>query len=114
MTLHLAELTPRERVGQISQFSVPVAIVAGAALGRLWWHAPLAQPPLKLQRSKPQSSDLHERLRSEEHTSELQSPYDLVCRLLLEKKKPHDRLQILGRRLLSVSPSHAFHHRVTA
>src|SRR5437867_10912252 len=27
------------------------------------------------------------RLRSEEHTSELQSPYELVCRLLLEKKK---------------------------
>src|SRR5437867_9384511 len=26
-------------------------------------------------------------VRSEEHTSELQSPYDLVCRLLLEKKK---------------------------
>src|SRR2546428_7401174 len=26
-------------------------------------------------------------LRSEEHTSELQSPSDLVCRLLLEKKK---------------------------
>src|SRR5207248_11780654 len=25
--------------------------------------------------------------RSEEHTSELQSPYELVCRLLLEKKK---------------------------
>src|SRR5207248_11767958 len=25
--------------------------------------------------------------RSEEHTSELQSPYDLVCRLLLEKQK---------------------------
>src|SRR5437867_8718963 len=25
--------------------------------------------------------------RSEEHTSELQPPYDLVCRLLLEKKK---------------------------
>src|SRR5438094_3260989 len=29
--------------------------------------------------------------RSEEHTSELQSPYDLVCRLLLEKKKSHTR-----------------------
>src|SRR5438034_4677700 len=27
-------------------------------------------------------------LRSEEHTSELQSHSDLVCRLLLEKKKP--------------------------
>src|SRR5437868_12931666 len=28
-------------------------------------------------------------LRSEEHTSELQSRFDLVCRLLLEKKKSH-------------------------
>src|SRR2546426_8812060 len=28
-----------------------------------------------------------ERRRSEEHTSELQSPCNLVCRLLLEKKK---------------------------
>src|SRR5260370_10667416 len=27
--------------------------------------------------------------RSEEHTSELQSHLNLVCRLLLEKKKPH-------------------------
>src|SRR5207248_5392300 len=27
----------------------------------------------------------HVSFRSEEHTSELQSPYDLVCRLLLEK-----------------------------
>src|SRR5438094_10465902 len=29
--------------------------------------------------------------RSEEHTSELQSPYDLVCRLLLEKKKQTEK-----------------------
>src|SRR5258708_18054271 len=29
--------------------------------------------------------------RSEEHTSELQSPDHLVCRLLLEKKKPQHR-----------------------
>src|SRR5207249_5919793 len=29
--------------------------------------------------------------RSEEHTSELQSRFDLVCRLLLEKKKPPAR-----------------------
>src|SRR5438876_5663293 len=28
-----------------------------------------------------------DRVRSEEHTSELQSPVHLVCRLLLEKKK---------------------------
>src|SRR5690348_17852301 len=34
-------------------------------------------------------SALHrgKRMRSEEHTSELQSPVHLVCRLLLEKKK---------------------------
>src|SRR5207248_10670721 len=32
----------------------------------------------------PADADLEDR--SEEHTSELQSPYDLVCRLLLEKK----------------------------
>src|SRR5438874_6038577 len=32
-------------------------------------------------------SRLHRAVRSEEHTSELQSRRDLVCRLLLEKKK---------------------------
>src|SRR2546426_9826910 len=30
-------------------------------------------------------------MRSEEHTSELQSPCNLVCRLLLEKKKRRNR-----------------------
>src|SRR5436853_4522197 len=37
--------------------------------------------------------------RSEEHTSELQSLRHLVCRLLLEKKKPHlteELLSLLG------------------
>src|SRR5256885_4482332 len=33
------------------------------------------------------------RSRSEEHTSELQSPCNLVCRLLLEKKKKSRQLQ---------------------
>src|SRR5699024_12174512 len=32
--------------------------------------------------------------RSEEHTSELQSRFDLVCRLLLEKKKNRKRLML--------------------
>src|SRR5437867_4619929 len=35
-------------------------------------------------------------VRSEEHTSELQSPYDLVCRLLLEKKKKSPGLGFVG------------------
>src|SRR2546426_9204335 len=33
-------------------------------------------------------------LRSEEHTSELQSPCNLVCRLLLEKKKKKTKIEI--------------------
>src|SRR2546426_6906602 len=41
-------------------------------------------------------------MRSEEHTSELQSPCNLVCRLLLEKKKKRrsadDSEQVAGRK----------------
>src|SRR5260221_9012973 len=36
---------------------------------------------------QPQRQEERRRHRSEEHTSELQSHSDLVCRLLLEKKK---------------------------
>src|SRR5438876_4824888 len=36
------------------------------------------------------------RARSEEHTSELQSPVHLVCRLLLEKKKKKSKIGRLG------------------
>src|SRR5258708_26918112 len=47
--------------------------------------------------------------RSEEHTSELQSPDHLVCRLLLEKKKHKDK----GRpyRLAPHCQGHRSHHR---
>src|SRR5260370_19627218 len=38
-------------------------------------------------RNQPSASGLFCRTRSEEHTSELQSHLNLVCRLLLEKKK---------------------------
>src|SRR5256885_10930006 len=44
-----------------------------------------------------QSGLMMVRVRSEEHTSELQSPCNLVCRLLLEKKK-HKRRRPLSRR----------------
>src|SRR5256885_12142042 len=36
----------------------------------------------------------HRQRRSEEHTSELQSPCNLVCRLLLEKKHRHADCQL--------------------
>src|SRR2546426_1400083 len=38
------------------------------------------------------------RIRSEEHTSELQSPCNLVCRLLLEKKKKKQKSQLWSTR----------------
>src|SRR2546426_8844248 len=41
--------------------------------------------------SAPLLGRLAVRPRSEEHTSELQSPCNLVCRLLLEKKKRYKR-----------------------
>src|SRR2546430_12957449 len=55
-------------------------------------------------------------LRSEEHTSELQSQSNLVCRLLLEKKKNEDQLYArhhqhdhpLQQRLLT-TPDHSIH-----
>src|SRR5438874_6370742 len=38
--------------------------------------------------------------RSEEHTSELQSRRDLVCRLLLEKKKKYQKQQMTNKRVI--------------
>src|SRR6266705_4942750 len=46
-----------------------------------------AREPVQRVRGRPAQSARRRPGRSEEHTSELQSPYDLVCRLLLEKKK---------------------------
>src|SRR5699024_11670433 len=43
-------------------------------------------------------SDVEKVARSEEHTSELQSRFDLVCRLLLEKKKSRNSDATLGKR----------------
>src|SRR5256885_12025561 len=50
--------------------------------------------------------------RSEEHTSELQSPCNLVCRLLLEKKKNcPSRLDQLARRFARQWAVHHHHTR---
>src|SRR5260363_424934 len=55
--------------------------------------------------------------RSEEHTSELQSPDHLVCRLLLEKKKEthaedDQPLQLVGLAFLYDSPRPDAHHLI--
>src|SRR5256885_12177203 len=46
-----------------------------------------ADEPMRKRFATITSSPARITLRSEEHTSELQSPCNLVCRLLLEKKK---------------------------
>src|SRR5256885_2785423 len=45
--------------------------------------------------SRADVSEFRHSSRSEEHTSELQSPCNLVCRLLLEKKKKLDDSEAL-------------------
>src|SRR5256885_13309966 len=60
--------------------------------------APPDQPrPDPRRRRPPRIVGSRARARSEEHTSELQSPCNLVCRLLLEKKK-NDQFQLLTTR----------------
>src|SRR5437868_10815794 len=57
---------------------------------------PIAAPTETTSTRKTMSErGMRERIRSEEHTSELQSRFDLVCRLLLEKKKKRDLARCL-------------------
>src|SRR2546426_4695370 len=56
----------------------------GCCAGRL---APRPGYSLAPEAPSSRAGCLRTRARSEEHTSELQSPCNLVCRLLLEKKK---------------------------
>src|SRR5437773_3663638 len=69
---------------------VPRRVTSGAARGGSSRARQKSGPEEGLRRQKGQrrrDCPAFERRRSEEHTSELQSHHDLVCRLLLEKKK---------------------------
>src|SRR5256885_5242085 len=61
------------------------------------WHSEAWYETMRPLRPGPGTSLLAgtDSTRSEEHTSELQSPCNLVCRLLLEKKKILTRLVVL-------------------
>src|SRR5258708_24378224 len=87
-TLFRSVEMPRPTVG-------PLVLSAGIVLMAAGWKARAAR-------------------RSEEHTSELQSPDHLVCRLLLEKKKQNHQTPLETRRTLTrgshLEPRrHAFH-----
>src|SRR2546426_8276957 len=72
VAIHSAHFIPRRAIGEAHK-------VPGT-------HARFSSPR-STTKPKPSAST-----RSEEHTSELQSPCNLVCRLLLEKKK-HPNIQ---------------------
>src|SRR5438034_8809362 len=74
-TLFRSETVPEGDYEQVSQAEEPVA-----------------EPPTEPEpAAEPAQEEAPARSRSEEHTSELQSHSDLVCRLLLEKKKKQNK-----------------------
>src|SRR5437762_7035196 len=64
--------------------SAPTSTSSGRTASPAW---PCAPTPNRIPGGAPSRSSHCKLPRSEEHTSELQSPMYLVCRLLLEKKK---------------------------
>src|SRR2546426_2869563 len=76
-------------VNEMKAFETLDAEVLGVSVDSVWSHKAYAE---KMGIKYSLLADFHPRgamseKRSEEHTSELQSPCNLVCRLLLEKKK---------------------------
>src|SRR5699024_11853180 len=73
-----------EHVGEIT-YDAQAELIYGNTLYEQWPH-PEPEPELLIIDCEDSEEAGYEQ-RSEEHTSELQSRFDLVCRLLLEKKK---------------------------
>src|SRR5438876_4760965 len=72
---------------------------------------PVARPRIRALRTT-ECQDNHSVGRSEEHTSELQSPVHLVCRLLLEKKKKSQPTTNLQAVIYNLYPSHYQQHYI--
>src|SRR5256885_4905857 len=86
-TLFRSASTGRSRSPRGRRRSVADATPPPASPRRRARPSPRRAPPGYFARSSRLSPSAI--IRSEEHTSELQSPCNLVCRLLLEKKKFH-------------------------
>src|SRR6266496_4935562 len=65
---------------------------ADVAVARIPDHTLAQRPRSLIHHAEQQALENLRRARSEEHTSELQSRRDLVCRLLLEKKKKKNHI----------------------
>src|SRR3989454_10636930 len=95
--LFVPHVSDADTIGRLArEITGPLNVIAG----------PPAPPLEELERLGVRRASLGPRVvRSEEHTSELQSPCNLVCRLLLEKKKRPPRAARRRR-----APAHAQAH----
>src|SRR5688500_7112256 len=86
-------LSDAEATFYVTQRKLPFAPCLGhERLVRLLVDSQIDRPRLRfLEQDRGGLHNFAQAIRSEEHTSELQSPCNLVCRLLLEKKKTTDR-----------------------
>src|SRR5699024_12035842 len=84
-TAKIAVLLLSSSIGLTSTNSADVTISDSANISIAKWLSRYVTPPLTGVPT-PGASDGSIPSRSEEHTSELQSRFDLVCRLLLENK----------------------------
>src|SRR5438874_9424233 len=82
LTSTILETSFRAKPACRKPIQTPKAIRINLPIGTNPW-------PIRIQKWKPSYRKSRDS-RSEEHTSELQSRRDLVCRLLLEKKKKCD------------------------
>src|SRR5690349_23185169 len=82
---------PRSTLFPYTTLFRSILTVLGVSLAAFWnwnpWMIFAALAPLVVVHRSLSVPQLQAEARSEEHTSELQSRRDLVCRLLLEKKK---------------------------
>src|SRR5207244_11437697 len=93
-TLSLHDALPISRASPLSSSGTPTAADSATAGWPTSTDSTSAGPsrlPATLIVSSDRPSTYQRPSRSEEHTSELQSPDHLVCRLLLEKKKQQMR-----------------------
>src|SRR5438876_5909228 len=93
-TLSLHDALPISRRAQVKSGSAAMrnrSVASSLPLVHRRWNCAATSCRKKAMRCGSCASAALFHLRSEEHTSELQSPVHLVCRLLLEKKKNNNK-----------------------
>src|SRR2546426_6382463 len=84
------------KVTGVQTCALPISMLGRDIVGRRWadpWDSPTLPEKRGVQITE-LGKAAFELGRSEEHTSELQSPCNLVCRLLLEKKKKNNNTSV--------------------